>query len=1240
MKNRLKLPAAFILMILLLGFISNPGLWAQNHQKPFTNYRYQYNILANNAKNSNASLSKLDSKVTIKNGTYRLGNLINLIASQVGLRPSYSKQFVPVDKKIKMPKLKVTAKKALDKALIGTFLGFKVKSGDQLVFIKKPTNTFKKVQETVTGTVTNAQTKKSLVGVNILVKGTNTGTTTDSKGHYSVSVSSLQDTLVYSYIGFTKKVVPINGRSTINVQLNPATESLNQMVVVGYGQQKRADLTSSIATVDVDKTLNARPVANVGDALQGQVAGLTITHSSGRIGESPDITLRGVMGSVNGNGAKPLILLDGVEIQDLNSVDPHNIKSISVLKDAASTAIYGNRAAYGVILIKTKEGKKNTQPRVSYHGNYGFKTPTVTPEVAPAPEGARMALQVLKRSDPSKTEYGIIGMTISEESIKKTEEWIKKYGNQDLGREMKKGRDFDTKDGKLYFYRPWNGAAMLLKKRQPINKQNISVAGGNERTSYRLGLGYLNQVGIMKTSKNSWKRYNVNLALNSSVNSWLDVKGKFKYSLRKKVYPYTNHTTAADDWYYAYRWPAVYPYGTYQGKEFRNSVGAIKQAGENKNDKTDARASVTATAQLLPGLNLEGNATYARQYHIFHETGLPISGWDNWSGAPLTYATFTSDDFHQVAYSTYYTKRLNARAQLHYKKDIGKHSVSALVGAQPEWHEFTEINNAKTGLLGDRGELPLATGKEYASGDHAHYTTVGFYGRINYSFEDKYLLQINGRYTGSSFFPENQRYGFFPSASAGWVLSKESFMDAAKPVLSFLKIRGSYGTVGHTGVYFNSLGQNVNGYRYTQTLSSSRSGWLLSGQDQSEITFSTPQPISPSLTWEDVTTGDVGVDAKFLDNRLTAKFDWYNRLTSNMITSGKTLPQTFGANVPDRNYGKLRTRGWELELDWNQAITENFNLRVKGTLSDFHEKITQFANESHPLPYSNVQSGVRAYWKGENPNNIWGYETDRFFRKSDFKQDSKGNLETDDDGNYILKEGSADQSYFEYGSFRYGPGDVKYKDLNGDGKIAPCDYLKQKDGSTKTKCNTLEHPGDKTIIGNSAPHLQYGFTLSGNWKNIDFRFFFQGVGSRQVWASGPVFTPGNDPQSGWLKYQLDYWSPEGSDYGGGPNAFYPRLAANYNNTRNFLPQSRYLLDMGYLRLKTLTIGYSLPKSLLSAIHIQNLRIYFSGENLLTFDHMRIPVDPETEYKPGSLNNSFGREYPYHKTYSIGIDLKL
>jgi hypothetical protein len=217
---------------------------------------------------------------------------------------------------------------------------------------------------------------------------------------------------------------------------------------------------------------------------------------------------------------------------------------------------------------------------------------------------------------------------------------------------------------------------------------------------------------------------------------------------------------------------------------------------------------------------------------------------------------------------------------------------------------------------------------------------------------------------------------------------------------------------------------------------------------------------------------------------------------------------------------------------------------------------------------------------------------------------------------------------------------VKYKDLNGDGKIAPCDYLKQKDGSTKTKCNTLEHPGDKTIIGNSAPHLQYGFTLSGNWKNIDFRFFFQGVGSRQVWASGPVFTPGNDPQSGWLKYQLDYWSPEGSDYGGGPNAFYPRLAANYNNTRNFLPQSRYLLDMGYLRLKTLTIGYSLPKSLLSAIHIQNLRIYFSGENLLTFDHMRIPVDPETEYKPGSLNNSFGREYPYHKTYSIGIDLKL
>jgi TonB-linked SusC/RagA family outer membrane protein len=1111
--------------------------------------------------------------------------------------------------------------------------------------VEAPLQTSSVAQETVTGTVTDAQTDKPLVGVNILVKGTSIGAATNKKGHYSISAPSLQDTLVFSYIGYKQLTIPIKGRNSINIQLIPATESLNQMVVVGYGTQKRADLTSSIATVDVKTTLSNRPVTNVGNALQGKVAGLTITHSSGRIGAAPDITLRGITGSLNGNGAKPLILVDGVEVPNLNLVDPHDIKSISVLKDAAATAIYGNRAAFGVILIKTKDGIKGQAPHVSYHGSYGWQQPTILPTIAPAPAGARMALLALKRANPSQTSFDVIGMSYSEASIDSIQMWKKRYGGKNLGPEMKKKRDFRVIGGKIYYYRPWDAPKLMTKRWAPLNKQNLSVSGGNENTSYRLGLGYLNQTGIMKASTNSWKRYNINLSLNTSVNSWLDVTGKLKYSLRKKRYPYTQHGSTYNAWYYAYRWPRTYPFGTYQGKPFRNAAADIKQAQPEDNNYNYTRASVSATAKLAPGLSLKGNATYGRQNQVLHATGVPIKGWNNWQGAPLTYSTFTPVTFHHVLYSTYWLSRLNARIELHYKKDFNENSFNVLVGAQPEWYDDKILNGQRDGLLGDRGEFDLATGTEFASGHHYKTTSVGFYGRINYSFQDRYLVQLNGRYAGSAFFPPNHRFGFFPSASAGWILSKESFMNFAKPVLSFLKFRGSWGSVGHLPVRYEADGQIVGGYPYLATLSSTSSGWNIGGS-QSEFTFTTPQPISPSLTWEKVTTTDFGADLKFFNNQFTASYDWYSRLTSDMISPGQTLPETFGAVIPKRNYGELRTRGFDLSLGWNHSFSRNFNLHVKGTLSNFHGEITKYANSVHPIPPANPLS-VRTHFTGQKLHSIWGYETDRLFQESDFKHNSDGSLMTDASGHYIPNGNFADQSYFEHGSFQYGPGDVKYKDLNGDGVISPCDEVKQKDGSTETICNTMEHHGDLKRIGNYAPHYQYGLTINGNWKGLDFRFFFQGVGSRQVWADGPIFTPGWDPSTAWFAYQTDYWSLKGTekgkkmkiDYGGGPNAFYPTPTDNGFSTRDFLPQTRYLLHMGYLRMKTVTLGYSLPASLLSQIHIQQLRVYVSAENLFAIDHMRIPVDPETKYN-SSASNTWGREYPYHRTITLGIDLKL
>jgi TonB-linked SusC/RagA family outer membrane protein len=1249
MKNNYRTLVTFTLVILLMGLLGNQSLKAQNSLKSLADFhiRGKAAVPANGVKDLNNNAGELATTVKIKKGMYRLGNLINIIASQAHLKPSFSRQFVPVNKKVKMPKVKASAQKALNMALKGTSLGFKIIDGNQLVFVDKAPASQQAAQETVTGTVTDAQTDKPLVGVNILVKGTSIGAATNKKGHYSISAPSLQDTLVFSYIGYKQLTVPVKGRNSINVQLTPSTQSLNQMVVVGYGTQKRADLTSSIATVDVKQTFQSRPITSVGNALQGEVAGLSIRHFSGQIGEKPQITLRGLQGSVNGGGAHPLILVDGVEIPDLNLIDPHNIKSISVLKDAAGTAIYGNRAAFGVILITTKQGRRNEQPTVTYHGNYGFQTPTVLPTIAPSPQGAIYALKSAQRTNPSQTSFGVIGYSVDKEAIGKMYEWNKKYGGMDLGREMETPRDFEIRGGKLYFYRPWDAPKLLTRRYSPQNRQTLSISGGTDSTNYHIGLGYLNQKGAINTgiaSKDYFRRYNINLAINSQINNWLDVYGKALFALKKRLSPYTIHQGYTSIWYYAYRWPRVYPYGLYKGKPFRNTLNEEKNANPADSTSNFARLNLGATAQIIPGLQFKAKISYGRENNHIHETGGTISGYNFWTGSGLDYQdNYISTNFDEVLYTSYWNKRFDARALLTYNKDVGKHSFSILGGFEPEWYEEWDQNSQKRGLLSPHnGEFSLASGDQFASGFHHHETTVGFFGRINYSFNNTYLLQLDGRYTGSSHFPANQRFGFFPAVSAGWKISEEPFMKAIKPVLSFLKIRGSYGSVGH----------NLSGYPYLSTLSSYASGWLISGSS-SQVTFTTPQPVSPSLTWETVTTLDLGGSAKFFNDHLTVKGDWYNRLTSDMFSPGETLPATFGATPPQRNFGELRTRGFELSVGWNHAITKNFTLNLKGTLSNFHEEITKYANKEHLLPNAITRyifvNPRGPFWNGEDPNDIWGYVTDRLFQKSDFEQNPDGTFKKDKDGHDILKPGIPDQSdLYENSNFHLRPGDVKYKDLNGDGKITH--------GS-----DTEQDPGDRRIIGNSAPHYQYGFNIGGNWKNLDFHFFFQGVGKRQLWANGPIFDAGWNPATAVYAHQMDYWTPENNEtfdvnvngnevkipYGGGPNAFYPRPTHNGSSARNFLPQTRYLLNMAYLRLKTVTLGYSLPVNVLSKVNIQKLRIYVTARNLLTFDHVRIPIDPETSYTQSSFptngvvhTNTFGREYPFHRTYSIGIDIKL
>jgi TonB-linked SusC/RagA family outer membrane protein len=1060
--------------------------------------------------------------------------------------------------------------------------------------------------QTISGEVYDKSTTLPVRGANIIAGGLQVGTTTDSSGRFSLDVQGAK-TIVVSAVGFNPQTIALKKALNYRIELEVTAGNLEQVVVVGYGTQKRVNLTGAVATVDIDKTLGTRPITDVSRGLQGSVAGLTITTPTGEIGTNPAIRLRGMTGSLNSpNGAQPLILVDNVELPNLQMISPDDIESISVLKDAASASIYGTRAAWGVILITTKSGKKGVdRSRIAYSNNFSWSKPTIAPEIASAAEGAEMALKAYQRINPTTTSFGSLGLYYDLEGIEKMREWERLYGNQDLGPEMVLGRDWEIRSGRLYFYRAWDAAELYLRDYTPQQTHNLTMSGSSKRTSYNLNLGYLNQEGVLKVNPDKFDRYNINLGINSSVTDWFDARAKAILSRTNKTRPYYFSSETYDPWYYVYRWQKTFPYGTYEGKPFRNAITDVQQAKMSDYQDNLARISVGGTLKLLRGLTIDADFTYARNSDNIHHTGGQASGWDFWAGAgSFVHRPYTAASYDRVIYSSYWDERKVLKAFATYVKNINDHDFKVMAGTDVESFEEWYQSSERRGLLDPNfGEPDLTIGDQFVDGNHDHWATLGYFGRINYAWKKKLLVELNGRFDGSSSFPRKDQWGFFPSVSAGYILSEEEFMAPLSNAISHLKVRGSWGEIGNQAVGAN---------KFLPTMSPTNSGWYVNGTNMR--TIGTPQLVSPSLSWETVTTLDLGLDARFLNNKLGVTFDWYKRVTSDMIGPGITLPGTLGAAVPVVNFGELTTTGWELTIDWNHRFSNGINFSAMAVLSDFKEEITKYGNTSKLL---------NTNFTGRTIGDIWGYETDRFFTKDDFVQDVNGNLVTDANGHWVMKDGVATQKQWESSWFFYGPGDIKYRDLNGDGVI---DF----------GANSLDDHGDLRVIGNSTPRYQYGLRLNAEWKGIEISVFIQGVGKRDLWPSGPMVIPGYRIGEAWYQHQLDYWTEDN------PNAFYPRPTdqAQSNNTRNFLPQTKYLLNMAYTRLKNLTVAYTLPVKLSSKVKMNSARVYLSGENLFEIDNLDVPVDPETDYTVPGLNdpNTFGRVYPYRRTFSFGLQV--
>jgi len=1082
---------------------------------------------------------------------------------------------------------------------MSTVFGVSINGKDINVFVPKDgvRGDISKKQNTVQGVVRDAN--GPLAGVTVAVIGGQTATSTDETGSYSIN-APIGASLRFTFLGYLAKDVVVSS-TTLDVVLDSDDTALDEVVVVGYGSQRRSNITGAVSTVDTEKTFETRPITDVGRALQGAVSGLSVSTPSGDLGGDPTIRLRGVSGSLQTQGgASPLILVDGVEVPSLSMINPTDIETMSVIKDA-SAAIYGSRAAWGVILIKTKSGKRNTKTSINYSNNIALQKPTTTPIIAGGAEGARAGLLAQQRTNPSLTGYNNLGTRYDDYAIEKMEEWERLYGGQNLGLEMVEGRDWEVKDGFLYFHRPWDAESMFMRDFTPQQNHNLSINGGSDKVNYNAGFGLVSQSGILKVNPDKYNRYNFNLGINADINDWLTGFAKVLYSASDVSKPYSFNGDVYEPIFYMYRWPRNFPYGTIDGLPMRNAITDVQQASMNSRMLNMTRISFGGQATIMEGLTLDADYTYSQYLNRFDINGGSVTGWDFWNKTDFDYITYTGAAHNRARKDRSMSTRHVANMYATYDKSFDDaHNFKFMAGANAELAESDNVWGQRLGLLDQNyPQLGLATGDQTASSGASHWSTLGFFGRINYDYQNKYLFEVLARYDGSSRFNKENVWGFFPAMSAGYVVSQEEFMDWSKPYLDFLKVRASWGSVGN---------QTVPPGLYLSTLSQAATGWVIDGVNQN--TMATPTVVSQNLTWETVTTQEIGIDAAFFQNKFNVTFNRFRRTVSDLITGGVVLPSSFGAPSPLRNFGEMQTNGWELELAYNHSFSNGLNMRLAGQLSDFKETITKFDGQAQINA-----NGTSTNYAGKLIGEIWGYETDRLFQLDDFIANP--------DGTYTLKEGIPSQSFYETTTFKFGPGDIKYRDLNGDGVIGVGD-------------GTVQNPGDRRIIGNSNPRYQYGFRADFDYKGFDLGFFLQGVGSRDIWVGGDFIVPGWRPAEAWYTHQMDYWTPENT------GAFYyrPTDQAQSNTTLNHMPQTRYLMDMSYLRLKNLTFGYTLPSSVMDKAKISKLRVFFSGENLLEFDNLDVPVDPEVDYtEQGAADpNTFGRSYPYRRTFSLGLQL--
>jgi TonB-linked SusC/RagA family outer membrane protein len=1039
-------------------------------------------------------------------------------------------------------------------------------------------------QRTVSGKVTDAS-GEPLPGVSIVIEGTTQGTVTNADGEYTLTNLSPDATLVFSFVGMRTQEIVVGNQTTINVTMEEEVIGMEEVVVIGYGTQRKINLTGSVDMV-TDEQITQRPVTNVSEALQGVSPNLNISPGefSAEPGGEMSMNIRGI-GSLTGDYS-PYILVDGVPM-DINLLNPNDIESISVLKDAAASAIYGARAPYGVILITTKKGEMNEEINITYSNNTSFSSPMGRPHMHNSLEymTAHDQSSVNAGLEPNFSEYNYERVRQYMAGEIEEETWALEDSSDWHGNDIWDVSGNANNDWMYIYYKD-------LVMRQ---KHDINISGGGKNNSFYVSAGYWDQPGELRYGDQYYKRYNITGNLISKPTDWLTVNFNSKY-----INDETQYYNAG-------------LYGSNRGVQYHNFFRTIPVRPLYLPD-----GNYSWISYILPMIDEKGkNRHYGSQYMLTLSTVLePIKNWkttisynykndnsridnyhptiygENPKGEKVVYESAISD-FQTTLSETGYSL-FNIISS--YNITLNNHYLYLLGGFEGEQNKYNSLWSQKQEvLIYGVPSISTSVGEYYTDDSKSHWATAGLFGRFQYNYNEKYLFEANMRYDGSSRFEESTRWGFFPSFSLGYNISRESFWESIEPYITTFKIRVSWGSLGN---------QNVPNYLYLPNLGiGTNLGWIMGNERPTYTTA--PDIVSAELTWETSTTKNIGFDASFLEGKINTSIDIYSRLTTNMFGPSEALPSLLGTSPPRSNNATLKTNGFEIVIDWKDKIGSDLSYNIKATLSD---------NVSTVEKYNNPTKTLSTWYEGQTLGEIWGLRTAGIYQS-----DSEA-------------ENGPDQSLFYP---RWGAGDIHYKDIDGDNEITRGDW-------------TADDSGDYSVIGNENPRFLSGLTLGIKWKGFDFNMFWQGVLKRDyafdgnydmtffgfsghAWWNMNTWYKGDDST-------LDYWRSEDEANMLGPNtdAYYPKPYLSKEDMKNKEIQTRYMQSGAYFRLKNLTLGYTIPSNILMKTPVKNARIFVTGENLITMTSLTKLIDPEV-FRTGWGGHS-GKLHFLRKVYAIGLNV--